>query len=113
MPRFCLSEQKTLLHVYGFRYSFSISTTCVYQGPIVCQKKSHVILMTRLTRGGIIPIFQLRKLSLTEVTKFAQDYMVHTEKAMPPHSNTLAWQIPWTEEPGGLQSMGSRRVGHD
>ena len=32
---------------------------------------------------------------------------------MAPHSSTLAWQIPWTEEPGGLQSMGSLRVGHD
>ena len=32
---------------------------------------------------------------------------------MAPHSSTLAWKIPWTEEPGGLQSMGSRRVGHD
>ena len=29
-----------------------------------------------------------------------------TEKAMAPHSNTFAWKIPWTEEPGGLQSMG-------
>ena len=38
---------------------------------------------------------------------------VHTEKAVAPHSSTLAWKIPWTEEPGGLQSMGSRRVGHD
>ena len=35
------------------------------------------------------------------------------EKAMAPHSSTLAWKIPWTEEPGRLQSMGSRRVGHD
>ena len=35
------------------------------------------------------------------------------EKAMAPHSSTLAWKIPWTEEPGGLQYMGSRRVGHD
>ena len=35
------------------------------------------------------------------------------EKAMAPHSSTLAWKIPWTEEPGGLQSMGSRRVRHD
>ena len=32
---------------------------------------------------------------------------------MAPHSNTLAWKIPWTEEPGRLQSMGSLRVGHD
>ena len=37
----------------------------------------------------------------------------HTEKAMAPHSSTLAWKIPWAEEPGGLQSMGSRRVRHD
>ena len=35
------------------------------------------------------------------------------EKAMAPHSSTLAWKIPWTEEPGELQSMGSLRVGHD
>ena len=35
------------------------------------------------------------------------------EKAMAPHSSTLAWKIPWMEEPGGLQSMGSLRVGHD
>ena len=36
-----------------------------------------------------------------------------TEKEMAPHSSTLAWKIPWMEEPGGLQSIGSQRVGHD
>ena len=35
------------------------------------------------------------------------------EKAMAPHSSTLAWKIPWAEEPGRLQSMGLLRVGHD
>ena len=34
------------------------------------------------------------------------------EKEMTTHSNILAWKIPWTEEPGRLQSMGSKRVGH-
>ena len=34
------------------------------------------------------------------------------EKEMAIHSSTLAWKIPWMEEPGGLQSMGSQRVGH-
>ena len=34
-------------------------------------------------------------------------------KEMATHSSILAWEIPWTEEPGGLQSMGSQRVGHD
>ena len=35
------------------------------------------------------------------------------EKAIAPHSSTLAWKTPWMEEPGGLQSTGSQRVGHD
>ena len=35
------------------------------------------------------------------------------EKAKATHSSTLAWKIPWTEEPGRLQSMGSQKVGHD
>ena len=35
------------------------------------------------------------------------------EKAMAPHSSTLAWKTPWMEEPGGLQSMGSLRVRHN
>ena len=35
------------------------------------------------------------------------------EKAMAPHSSTLAWKTPWTEEPGGLQSLASQRVRHD
>ena len=52
-----------------------------------------------------------------------KDLLLHTlffsilvggsEKAMAPHSSTLAWKIPWTEEPERLQSMGSLRVGHD
>ena len=40
-------------------------------------------------------------------------YSRKLEKAMAPHSSTLAWKIPWMEEPGRLQSMGSLRVGHD
>ena len=38
---------------------------------------------------------------------------MYAEKAMAPHSSTLAWKIPWMEEPGRLQSMGSGRVRHD
>ena len=44
---------------------------------------------------------------------FLESDTVNTEKAMAPHSSTLAWKIPWTEEPGGLQSMGSVGVRHD
>ena len=39
--------------------------------------------------------------------------LVIPEKAMAPHSSTLAWKIPWMEEPGRLQSMGSLGVGHN
>ena len=52
------------------------------------------------------------KLSLQDGTNVQQlDY--GSEKAMAPHSSTLAWKIPWTEEPGRLKTMGSRRGGHD
>jgi len=37
----------------------------------------------------------------------------HREEEMATHSSILVWKIPWTEEPGGLQSMGSQRVEHD
>ena len=40
-------------------------------------------------------------------------HTVLPEQAMAPHSSTLAWKIPWAEEPGRLQSMGLRRVGYD
>ena len=39
--------------------------------------------------------------------------LVLSEKAMAPHSSALAWKISWTEEPGGLQSTGLLRVGHN
>ena len=38
---------------------------------------------------------------------------MHMEKEMATHSSILAWEIPWMEEPGRLQSMGLQRVGHD
>ena len=47
------------------------------------------------------------------VTKSWTQLSTHTERAMAPHSGTLAWKIPWMEEPGGLQSMVSLRAGYD
>ena len=44
---------------------------------------------------------------------FLANPIANWEKARAPHSSTLAWKIPWTEEPGRLQSMGLLRVGHD
>ena len=50
-----------------------------------------------------------KELDMTE----RHDWATKAKKAMAPHSSTLAWKIPWTEEPGRLQSMGLLGVGHD
>ena len=47
----------------------------------------------------------------TQIQSLGQEDPLEKERAT--HSSILAWEIPWTEEPGGLQSMGSQRVGHD
>ena len=47
----------------------------------------------------------------TQVRSLGQEDPLEKEMAI--HSSTLAWKILWVEEPGGLQSMGSQRVGHD
>ena len=47
----------------------------------------------------------------TRVQSLGWEYLL--EKEMATHCSTLAWKIPWTEEPGSLQSMGSQRVRHD
>ena len=65
-------------------------------------------------RSGFIPI--PKKGNAKECSNYRTIVVFsHTsaEKAMTSHSSTLAWQIPWTERPGRLQSMGSLRVGHD
>ena len=62
------------------------------------------------------PMNSMKRIVKNAMYLFCQFYSIyshHLEKAMAPHSSTLAWKIPWTEEPGRLQSMGSRRVGHD
>ena len=47
----------------------------------------------------------------TQVQSLGQEDPLEKEMAI--HSSTFAWKIPWTEEPGSLQSMGLQRVGHD
>ena len=48
-----------------------------------------------------------------KLSEFSDLSTPRLEKVMAPHSSTLAWKIPWTEEPSRLQSMGSLGVGHD
>ena len=66
-------------------------------------------------RGSLVGlrVWGCTELDTTEVSNLAAAAVYVSEKAMAPHSNTLAWKIPWTEEPGKLQSMGSLRVRHD
>ena len=62
---------------------------------------------------GHLHILQLLVLSPSPIWNIDPNSAFSSEKAMAPHSSTLAWKIPWTEEPGRLQSMGLLRVGHD
>ena len=54
---------------------------------------------------------RLSTMQKTRVRSLGQEDLLEKEMAI--HSSTIAWKIPWTEEPGRLQSMGSQRVGHD
>ena len=58
-------------------------------------------------------ILESKKRKPITVSTFSLLFARQLEKAVAPHSSTLAWKIPWTEEPGGLPSLGSHRVGHD
>ena len=62
------------------------------------------------TLSNTIWVFLLINVLFISIYTFLASFL---EKAMAPHSSTLAWKIPWTEEPGRLQSMRSLRVGHD
>ena len=59
--------------------------------------------------GKILPA--MKELQEMPVQSLGQEDPLEGEMAM--RSSILAWEIPWTEEPGGLQFMGSQRVGHD
>ena len=73
--------------------------------------------MTELTgKKNILPVISPANVGLFGISrelKFATIASHVPEKAVAPHSSTLAWKIPWMEEHGRLQSMGSLRVGHD
>ena len=83
--RFC---SESFFSLYFFRYGFCVS-----------------LFLAQMTL-----IFKRKSSSVGKTVHFPQiyilDQLVHSEKAMVTHSSTLAWKIPWTEEPGRLQSMG-------
>ena len=77
--------------------------------------QKRTILFMRHLIGGASLVTQMVKnlpaMQKNQVQSLSQEDS--SEKAMAPHSSTLAWKIPWTEEPGGLQFKGSLRVRHD
>ena len=66
-----------------------------------------------LMRASLVvqPVKNLSAVQEAQVRSLSQEDPL--EKEMATHSSILAWKISWTQEPGGLQSMGSQRVGHD
>ena len=78
-------------------------------------RSKHLLILWLQSPSAVILEPKKRK-SVTASTlspSICHEVMGPVEKAMAPYSSTLAWKIPWTEEPGGLQSKGSLRVGHD
>ena len=101
-----------------------ISTLCALPrghfrlpAPAHGRRRPQALRGSRLPQSGRGPGLFARFLDLQAVKKPVwkprPSVLEQAEKAMATHSSTLAWKIPWTEEPGGLQSMGSLRVGHD
>ena len=77
------------------------------------QKHAHMLLLPILQKLNAYFKGQFKTYFSAPFHPFLELPFLIPEKAMAPHSSTLAWKIPWTEEPGGLQFMGSLRVGHD
>ena len=95
--------------------NFALARQCIESRDITLPTKVHrvkamvfLIVMYRCERWTIKKV-ECRRIDAFELWCYRR----LAEKAMAPHSSTLAWKIPWTEEPGGLQSMGSLRVRHD
>ena len=82
----------------------------------VCSFVLFVVLMTSPVQGAICSWVMLGlvfKWFLVSSQYLILHRVSSPEKTMATHSSTLAWQIPWMEEPGRLQAMGSLRVRHD
>ena len=74
---------------------------------------SHCINKTRYTMTARVAQTVKRLSTMRETQVQSLGWEDPLEKEMAIHSSTIAWKIPWTEEPGRLQSMGLQRVGHD
>ena len=90
-------------------FSFSISPFSEYSVLISFRLTGLSLLSKGFSR--VSPASQFESISSSELSLLYGLTLTSREKAMAPHSSTPAWKIPWTEEPGKLQSLGSLRVG--
>ena len=79
----------------------------LYVHPHLCKWHSFVLWASLVAQS----LKRLPGMRETRVRSLGREDLL--EKEMATHSSTLAWRIPWTEEPGRLQSIGSQRVGHN
>ena len=103
----CVPRKAGAIHELAFPYiagwPFSSSKTWIRTGNLVWSK-----LCTPLVAQTVKRLSTIRE---TWVRSLGRDDSL--EKEMATHSSNIAWKIPWTEDPGRLQSMGPQRVGHD
>ena len=76
-----------------------------------CKEEKRMALKDEMQSRLIVYLKRLPAMWEAQVQSLGQEDPL--EKEMATHSKILAWRIPWTEEPGGLQSTGLQRVGHD
>ena len=82
---------------------------CVKEDSNCSQEIKRRLLLGRIATANLDNVLKSK-----DITLLTNVHIVRAmEKAMAPYSSTLAWEIPWMEEPGRLQSMGSLRVGHN
>ena len=82
-------------------------------GTIKLRATSKISLSQRDIRISLVALMVKNRPAFQETQVGSQGWEDLLEKGMTTCSSILAWRIPWTEETGGLQSMGSQRVGHD
>ena len=98
---------------FNFLYTsslFSIVTVPVHMSTNSTQEFSFLHIVVSDASGKELSC-QCRRHKERQVRSLGQEDPL--EKEMAAHPSILAWRLPWTEEPGGLQSIGSQRVGHD
>ena len=114
--RLWVSNQTTNTYIYSFSDSFLIYVITEYwvELPVLYSRDTWRGQDIQTTTWSFSDGSDGKELPAIQETRVRSlDWEDPLEKGVTAHPSILAWRIPWTEEPGGLQSMGSQRVGHD